>query len=186
VSVQRAAQARRIARIRCCLPFHSSFVQWSEDTMLPADADLRQFTAKPHCVVDTGGQRGRHACGRRVEISLRSEGDRWQWQCRLAWRLSPTACSTEGIRQGVGRFQRATRVSKWKVRIAWVARVKQMPCVVHRVPVVKGQVTWLWQQHSRCACPGRRDEIHGDQRGRVGQSGVPIATNPTSAFLNRK
>lgn len=39
---------------------------------------------------------------RRVEISLRSEVDRWQWQCRLAW-LSPTACSTEGIRQGVGR-----------------------------------------------------------------------------------
>lgn len=90
---------------------------------------------------------------------------------------------TTGCRE---RFQRATCVSKWKVRIAWVARVKQMPCVVHRVPVVKGQVTWLWQQHSRCACPGRRDEIHGDQRGRVGQSGVPIATNPTSAFLNRK
>lgn len=104
VSVQRAAQARRIARIRCCLSFHSSFVQSSEDTMLPADADadLRQFTAKPHGVVDTGGQRGRHARGRRVEISLRSEGDRWQYQCRLAW-LSPTACSTEGIRQGVGR-----------------------------------------------------------------------------------
>jgi hypothetical protein len=28
--------------------------------MLPADADLRQFTAKPHCVVDTGGWRSRY------------------------------------------------------------------------------------------------------------------------------
>lgn len=30
--------------------------------MLPADvdADLHQFTAKPHGAVDTGGQRGRH------------------------------------------------------------------------------------------------------------------------------